>query len=104
MWDKHHSAEELEAWVEAAPAVDQLGPVRQTESYYDDAARLTAKWLLQRLRAVPEDAQLSVTFWEVMESAYPRIPSLMLSTAQKSWARSAALRILDAYRADGETA
>lgn len=102
MWDKHHSAEELEGWIEGAPDIDQLGPVKQTESYYDDAARLTAKWVLQRLRGVPADMQLAVTFWEVMESAYPRMRDLMLSTAQKQWARSAAMRVIDAYRADGE--
>lgn len=102
MWDKHHSAEELEAWIEAAPDVDQLGPVRQAEDFYDDAARLTAKWVLQRLRAVPDDMALVVTFWEVMESSYPRMAGLMLSSAQKQWARSAAMRIMDAYRADGE--
>jgi hypothetical protein len=102
MWDKYHTADELEQWVEAAPDVDTLGPVKQTENYYDDAARLTAKWLLQRLRSVPEDLKLAATFWEVMESAYPRMRDLMLSTAQKQWARSAAMRIIDAYRADGE--
>ena len=102
MWDKRHSAEELEAWIAAAPNIDQVLPVEQTERFYDDSARLAARWILNRLRNVPDDVKLAATFWEVMESAYPRLASLMLSTAQRQWAHSAALRIIDAYRADGE--
>jgi hypothetical protein len=101
-WDKYHSAEELEAWIMAGPDVDELGPQDRSERWYDDAGRLVARWLLLRLRSVPEDARLTVTFWESMESIYPRMRTLSLSTAQREWARSAALRILDAYRADGE--
>ena len=103
-WDKYHSAEELEAYIMGAPLVDELGPPDRSERWYDDAGRLVARWLLMRLRAVPEEAKLAVTFWETMESIYPRMHGLSLSTAQREWARSAALRILDAYRADGELA
>jgi hypothetical protein len=101
MWDKHHSAEELEQFIDQAPPFEQLGHNDQGERWYDDSARLVAKWILSRLRAVPEEARLVVTFWESMESAYPHIADLQLSTAQQNWARAAALRIFDAYRYDG---
>lgn len=100
-WDKYHSAEELESYVLKGRDIDELGPADRSESWYDDSARVVARWLLMRLRSVPEDRKLTVTFWDAMESVYPRIRTLSLSTAQREWARSAALRILDAYRADG---
>ncbi len=101
MWDKLHSTEELEAYVDKAPDFEKLSPDDRSERRYDDAARLVAKWSLNRLRSVPAEAKLGVTFWEVMEGAYPHIAGLGLSTVQRVWARAAALRILDAYAADG---
>ncbi len=99
-WDKHNSAADLEAYVSSAPAIDQLPPADRSEQRYDDAARLAAKWILERLRVMPSEAKLAVTFWETMTSVYPRMVELSLSTAQQRWAQSAALRILDAYRAE----
>jgi len=94
-WDKYHSAEELEGWIMAGPDIDELGPLDRSERCYDDVGRLVARWLLMRLRSVPEDSRLTVTFWEAMESIYPRMSTLSLSTAQREWARSAALRKRD---------
>lgn len=101
MWDKWHSCEELEAFVQKAPAIEQLGSDDRSERWYDDAARLAAKWIFGRLLSVPDDRKLEVTFWEVMEGSFPHIARMHLSTAQKVWVRGAALRILDGYRADG---
>jgi hypothetical protein len=100
-WDKYHSAEELESYINQAPPVEQLGADDRSERWYDNSARLAAKWILGRLRAVPEDAKLVVTFWAEMESIFPHIASWHLSTAQQNWVRAAALRIFDADRYDG---
>jgi hypothetical protein len=101
-WDKYHSAEELEQYIQQAPPVEQLGSDDQSERWYDNSARLAAKWILGRLRAVPVDATLVVTFWEEMESIFPHIVTFRLSTAQQNWVRAAALRIFDADRYDGK--
>jgi hypothetical protein len=102
MWDKYHSCEELEAFIQKAPAIELLGVDDRSERWYDDAARLAAKWIFGRLLSVPDDRKLEVTFWEVMEGCYPHITTMRLSTAQKVWSRGAALRVLDGYRADGQ--
>lgn len=101
-WDKYHSAADLETFVQGAPDVEQLGPEDGSERWYNDSARLAAKWILQRLLAVPEDAGLELSFWPVMESAYPHLVSFRLSTSQREWARHAALRLFDAYRFERE--
>ena len=101
MWDRFHSCEELEQFIDQAPAFELLGRDDRSERWYDDSARLAAKWILGRLRAVPGERQLVVTFWETMESIFPHIAEMNLSTAQKVWVRGAALRIVDGYRADG---
>jgi len=101
MWDKHHSAAELEKYIDQAPDYEQLGRNDGSERWYDDAARLAAKWIAGRLYAVPLERELTVTFWEVMESAFPHLRSMQLSTIQKEWTRSSVLRVIDAYRADG---
>ena len=101
MWDKNHSAEDLEGFVDQAPAWELLGRDDRSERWYDDSSRLAAKWILNRLRSVPSERQLQVTFWETMESVHPHIADMQLSTAQKVWARGAALRIIDAWRAEG---
>lgn len=103
MWDKYHSAEELEQFIEQAPDYLQLGRDDSSERWYDDAARLAAKWMLGRIRSVPEDARLVVTWWDAMESAFPHIATMRMSTSQRNWARAAALRIFDAYRYDGRS-
>ena len=100
-WDRFHSAEDLEKFIDQAPDFEQLPPADGSEKWYDDSARLVAKWITGRLFAMPTERELAATFWEVMESAFPHIRSLPLSTLQKQWARSAALRLIDAYRADG---
>jgi hypothetical protein len=101
MWDRFHSAADLEKFIDQAPAIEQLGPNGGGEQWYDDSARLVAKWVTGRIFMVPQERELRATFWEVMSSAFPHIPRLGLSTLQLDWARSAALRIIDAYRADG---
>ena len=101
MWDKNHSCEELESFIDKAPPIELLGRDDRSERWYDDSARLAAKWILNRLRMVPSERLLEVTFWETMEATFPHVASMMLSTAQKVWVRGAALRILDAYRYDG---
>lgn len=101
MWDKHNSAGDLEKFIDQAPDVEKVGPDDQSERRYDDAARCAAKMVLSRLRAVPEERGLTVSFWSTMESVYPAITRLHLSTIQRDWAHSAVLRVLDAYRFDG---
>lgn len=100
-WDKMHSAADLELFIELAPPVENIGPDDRSQSRYDDAARCAARMVLSRLRAVPEERGLSTTFWQVMESVYPAIRRLGLSTIQRDWIRSATLRVIDAYRYDG---
>ncbi len=101
MWDKHHSAEELEKFIDQAPDFEQLPRNDGGQRWYDDSARLAAKWITGRLYIVPLERELTVTFWDVMESAFPHIRTMALSTLQRSWTRSAALRVIDAYRAEG---
>jgi len=102
MWDRNHSCAELELYIEQAPAWEQLGADDRSERWYDDSCRLAAKWILARLRAVPEEAKLVITFWEHMESCFPHLVTCHLSTAQKVWVRAAALRIFDADRHDSK--
>lgn len=102
MWDKYHSAEELEAYIDQAPDIDMVGVDDNSQRWYDDAARLAAKWIKNRIRVVPAEARLVVTFWAEMESVFPRLAGLRLSTAQREWATAAAFRIFDAYRFDRE--
>ena len=100
-WDRHASAAELEQFIESAPDPSKVRPDDGSEARYDDAARCAAKMVLSRLRAVSEERGLTTTFWQAMESAYPALRRLQLSTIQRDWARSAVLRIIDAYRYDG---
>lgn len=100
-WDRMHSAEDLEQFIDSAPAVDQLGPHDESERWYDDSARSAARMILARLRAVPAEQKLVVTFWETMLATFPAIAHLQLSTIQRDWIRSAAFRVLDAHRYDG---
>ena len=100
-WDKMHSAEDLAAFIDQAPAVDQLGAHDESERWYDDSARSAAKLILERLRAVPAEQKLVVTFWETMNSTFPAVAGLHLSTIQRDWIRSAVFRVLDAHRFDG---
>jgi hypothetical protein len=102
-WDKYHSAEELEAYINQVPPVEQLGPDDRSERWYDNSCRLAAKWILGRLRAVPADARLVLTFWEEMESIFPHLVTFRLATAQQNWVRAAALRLFDADRYDAQT-
>lgn len=100
-WDHMHSAEDLEQFIDSAPAVDQLGRRDESERWYDDSARSAARMILARLRAVPAEQKLVVTFWETMLSTFPAIAHLQLSTIQRDWVRAAAFRVLDAHRYDG---
>jgi len=100
-WDRMHSAEDLANFLKQAPDVDQLGPHDDSERWYDDSARSAAKLILARLRAVPEEQKLVVTFWETMNSTFPAVANLHLSTIQHDWIRSAVFRVLDAHRYDG---
>lgn len=103
-WDRMHSAEDLEAFIAGARDVDELRALeldRQGEGWYDESARCAAKMILARLRAVPEEQKLVVTFWESMLSTFPRMAGLDLSTIQRDWIRSAVFRVLDAHRYDG---
>ena len=100
-WDKMHSAEDLANFIDQAPAVDQLRAHDDSERWYDDSARSAAKLILERLRAVPAEQKLVVTFWETMNSTFPAVAGLHLSTIQRDWIRSAVFRVLDAFRFDG---
>lgn len=103
-WDRMHSAEDLEAFVAGARDPDQLRALELVpgeEAWYDETARCAAKLILARLRAVPSEQHLVVTFWETMHALFPSIAGLQLSTIQRDWIRSAVFRILDAHRYDG---
>lgn len=105
MWDKHHSAADLEQYISGAPDWEelQLIPDKNGEHWYDNAARLAAKWILARVRAVPDELKLVVTFRSEMEAIMPRIADMHLSTAQWIWCEGAVRRICDAAEFDGRS-
>lgn len=103
-WDKMHSAEDLEQFIDQARDVDELRALevdRAGELWYDETARCAAKVILARLRAVPAEQKLVVTFWESMLATFPGLAWLQLTTIQRDWIRSAVFRVLDAHRYDG---
>lgn len=85
-----------------------LSAPEQPESY-DDAARLAAKWMLEHLRAFPDDAALSVegkyafaddtgesmveiepSLYDKVKATHPRISELELTGFMVGWAANAA--------------
>jgi hypothetical protein len=96
------SCEELEGWVRKAPSLEPLMARRgvgNERSFYDDQARLAAKWAIEHLETREADNRLRIDpFWEAVRETHPRLPDLMLSSSQKDWAFAAAIRVFDSYR------
>jgi hypothetical protein len=96
------SCEELEAYIRKAPELAPLMARRGVGSertFYDDQARLGAKWAIEHLEQRETDNGLRQDpFWLAVRETHPQLPDLMLSTAQMDWAYAATIRVFDSYR------
>lgn len=92
------SAEELEAWVRAAPELEatlQRGTLQRER--YDDLGRLLAKAILEHYGRHPQDVRLTEVLQREVRKDHPRLTA-EVSTPQWLWALAAAGRIWDAHQ------